>query len=142
VLVAHRSALRLCAMDESRHSEHWLTDTRDNWWNDDYLELIVRRLDLANACTILDVGSGKGHWGQRLLPMMSTDAQLSGLDPDPAWNKAARERAADLGLSERATYQQGRAESLPFDDASFDLVTCQTLLIHLADPAVAVSEMI
>lgn len=33
------------------------------------------------------------------------------------------------------------AHTLPFPDASFDLVTCQTVLIHVADPAAVIAEM-
>jgi SAM-dependent methyltransferase len=36
----------------------------------------------------------------------------------------------------------GEAERLPYPDATFDLTTCQTVLIHLADPAAALAEMI
>jgi SAM-dependent methyltransferase len=34
------------------------------------------------------------------------------------------------------------AEKLPFADASFDLVTCQTVLVHTRDPGAAVDEMV
>ena len=34
------------------------------------------------------------------------------------------------------------AETLPFADDSFDLVTCQTVLIHAADPGAVIDEMI
>ena len=34
------------------------------------------------------------------------------------------------------------AEELPFADESFDLVTCQTLLIHVADPRAVIAEML
>ena len=37
---------------------------------------------------------------------------------------------------------EGVVQALPFPDASFDLVTCQTLLIHVADPAAVLREMI
>ena len=40
------------------------------------------------------------------------------------------------------SYQVSVAEKLPFADASFDLVTCQTLLIHVADPGAVINEMI
>jgi SAM-dependent methyltransferase len=40
------------------------------------------------------------------------------------------------------TYQQGVAEQLPFADGSFDLVTCQTLLIHVRDPGGVIDEMV
>ncbi len=36
---------------------------------------------------------------------------------------------------------KGDIKRLPFEDNSFDLVTCQTLLIHLDSPILAVKEM-
>lgn len=40
-----------------------------------------------------------------------------------------------------AVFQVADALQLPFEDASFDATLCQTLLIHLGDPAKAVNEM-
>ncbi len=34
------------------------------------------------------------------------------------------------------------AEALPFDDETFDLVTCQTLLIRVADVPTVIAEMV
>ena len=53
--------------------------------------------------------------------------------------RSARRRS---GLADRFGYQVAVAEKLPFADASFDLVTCQTLLIHARDPGAAIDEMI
>jgi SAM-dependent methyltransferase len=49
--------------------------------------------------------------------------------------------AIPAGSTRRAS-QHGTAEQLPFTDASFDLVTCQTVLIHVPDPGAAIDEMI
>jgi SAM-dependent methyltransferase len=46
------------------------------------------------------------------------------------------------GLADRFSYRVAVAEKLPFADASFDLVTCQTVLIHMPDPGAAVDEMV
>jgi 2-polyprenyl-3-methyl-5-hydroxy-6-metoxy-1,4-benzoquinol methylase len=64
-----------------------------------------------------------------------------GVERDPRWVTQAREAATKLGLSDRWSFLQGVAEALPFADQSFDLVTCQTLLIHVADPAAVIAEM-
>ena len=37
---------------------------------------------------------------------------------------------------------QAGAEALPFEDATFDLVTCQTVLIHVPDPRAVVREFL
>ena len=56
-------------------------------------------------------------------------------------SRRARARPA-RGLDGRFSYQQGEAQRLPFPDDSFDLTTCQTVLIHLPDPAAAIAEML
>jgi ubiquinone/menaquinone biosynthesis C-methylase UbiE len=125
-----------------RHSEAVLSDRRDWWWNEDYLELVARRLRLAEHAAVLDVGSGQGHWGQRLLRWCAPGVQLSGVDGEPAWVVHAAARAAELGWAERCSYRVGRAEELPFASGSFSLVTCQTLLMHVSDPRLVLREML
>ena len=66
---------------------------------------------------------------------------MKGVDRDPLWVEKAGLRAAALGLPDRFGYQVAVAEKLPFVDASFDLVTCQTLLIHAPDPGAVIDEM-
>ena len=73
---------------------------------------------------------------------MPSCAHVQGVDRDPLWVEKAAARAAAHGLADRFTYQVAVAEKLPFTDASFDLVTCQTLLIHTPDPGAVVDEMI
>ena len=45
-------------------------------------------------------------------------------------------------MADRYRYQEGDATLLPFQAESFELVTCQTLLIHLRDPRSALREMV
>jgi SAM-dependent methyltransferase len=124
------------------HSAEYFGDTRDSWWNLDFLELIGRRLSLDHVRDVLDVGSGVGHWGQLLAKVLPPNARVQGVDRDPLWVEKAAERAAAHGLADRFTYQVASADKLPFPDASFDLVTCQTVLIHMADPAAVMDEMV
>lgn len=124
------------------HSAEYFGDTRDYWWNPDFLELMGRRLSLDRVRDVLDVGCGIGHWGQLLANMLSPDARVQGVDRDPLWVEKAIARASAHGLVGRFSYQVSAAERLPFADASFDLVTCQTVLIHMLDPGAAVDEMV
>lgn len=123
------------------HSQDWLNQTRDSWWNGDFLELLARRFGFDELNEVLDVGSGHGHWGQALLAFLPSDARLSGVDREAEWVDRARERALEIGIADRVSYLTGRVEQLPFPDAAFDLVTCQTVLIHLADVPIAIAEM-
>lgn len=118
------------------------TEWRDTWWNDDFLAFILARWGLGDSRRVLDVGCGAGHWGRSLLRALPEEARLDGVDIEPSFPELASKQAAERGLASRCTYQSAPAEELPFDDDSFDLVTCQTVLIHVADAATAVREMI
>lgn len=115
-------------------------DWRDTWWNPDYLDLIGQRLDLGHRNRLLDVGCGAGHWGRAVLQRMAADATLVGVDHEPAFFDAASQSARTKNLIAR--YQEARAEALPFEDDAFDVVTCQTVLIHVPDAAAVVAEML
>jgi SAM-dependent methyltransferase len=123
------------------HSAENFGDTRDHWWNLDFLRLMARRWRLDEARDVLDVGCGVGHWGMLLAAVMRNDVRVTGIDREQRWVDEATARARARGLDARFTYRQGEAQRLPFSDASFDLVTCQTVLIHMPDPAAVVREM-
>jgi len=118
------------------------SDWRDTWWNQDYLELLARRLDFAGAKRVLDVGCGAGHWGQRIATLLGDDARIDGVDHEGGFLEAARKRAAKRLGVDRCVYQEASAEALPFEDDTFDLVTCQTVLIHVPDVDQALREML
>jgi ubiquinone/menaquinone biosynthesis C-methylase UbiE len=128
-------------MTDRKHSQEILSDLRDDWWNSDYLELVADRLQLGAIEKALDVGCGHGHWGQRILPFLSSTAQLEGVDQEIAWAEKATSRLEGTPLAARCHYRQSDAASLPYPDASFDLVTCQTLLMHVPDPGLCLAEM-
>jgi SAM-dependent methyltransferase len=123
------------------HSAEYFGDTRDYWWNRDFLELMARRWRFSEVRDVLDVGCGVGHWGMLLASVLPEGARVTGVDREASWVEHATSRALARGLAERFHYRQGDAVQLPFPDDSFDLTTCQTVLIHLADPGAALAEM-
>ncbi|MCA1698034.1 MAG: methyltransferase domain-containing protein [Actinobacteria bacterium] len=127
---------------EPRHSAIYFGPQREFWWNPDHLRLLAHRWQLSMVETMLDVGSGLGHWGTSLLGLLAEAATLEGVDREPEWVVKATERAASAGFADRCRYRIGVADELPFADDSFDLVTCQTLLIHVADPSAVLREMV
>lgn len=116
-------------------------DWRDTWWNKDFLELMAKRWELGEARRVLDVGCGVGHWGRTLLPFLHPEATIDGVDMESAFVEKANAKARELGLGHRARYQVSAAERLPFEDGTFDVVTCQTVLIHVKDVPAALKEM-
>lgn len=110
---------------------------RDLFWNRDFLDLTARRFAFERVHDVLDVGCGAGHWSRAVLEHLPADARLVGVDVEEAFLSLAREK----GDPARTEFRVGAAEALPFEDESFDLVTCQLVMIHIKDPAVALAEM-
>lgn len=122
------------------HSAEYFGQERDYWWNLDFLDLMAKRWELEKVKSVLDVGCGLGHWGRLVAKFLPKDAKLTGIDREEKWIQGAAERVKDEpGMF---TYQIGSAEEIPFEDNSFDLVTCQTVLLHVKDANVAVKEML
>lgn len=77
---------------------------------------------------LLDIGCGRGRLSRAL---MKRGAGVSGIDPQEAMVALAREAAPDADL--RVT----GAESLPFDDASFDGTIILNSLHHVPEASIA-----
>ncbi len=123
------------------HSAEYFGDTRDDWWNEDFLGLVAKRWRFDRVREVLDVGCGVGHWGMALEAVLPKAARVTGIDRESAWVDHATARARARGLSDRFRYLRGEAEHLPFPDDTFEVTTCQTLLIHVADPGAVIAEM-
>lgn len=101
----------------------------------DFLEC---RVPLAGKHTI-DAGCAYGGF---LVAMAERGARPQGIDVDASWLALARHNFADAGLDlpvHRADLTRP-ADIAPFAGA-FDVVTCNDVLEHVADPAVAVRHV-
>lgn len=70
---------------------------------------------------VLDAGGGPGRYSIWLAEHGYT---VEHLDVSAEQVRLAREKAAEHGVSDRVTCQQGDIRDLPFDDAQFDAVCC------------------
>jgi ubiquinone/menaquinone biosynthesis C-methylase UbiE len=84
---------------------------------------------------VLDVGTGAGFLAG-LYAGLGHD--IVGCDFSESMLDRARERAARDGFE--ATFTGGDAEALPFENASFDVVTNRVMIWSLPHPGVAVRE--
>jgi len=84
---------------------------------------------------VLDVGVGTGAD----LPFFRPGVRITGIDLSPAMLAVARDRARELGM--RVDLMEGDAQTLPFDDASFDTVVCTLALCAIPDDRAAIAEM-
>ena len=81
-------------------------------------ELLIEALDLHSTERVLDVATGSGN---AALAAARRGCAVVGLDYVPALLERARLRAEAEGLE--AEFVEGDAEALPFEDASFDVVS-------------------
>jgi ubiquinone/menaquinone biosynthesis C-methylase UbiE len=98
---------------------------------------VARLLDPQPGESLLDVGCGPGNTTRRLARMRRATAPTVGLDASATMLARARRDTDDP----RVSYVAGRAEALPFDDFSFDLVTCLGALYLMDDPHRALHEL-
>jgi len=85
---------------------------------------------------LLDVGCGDGAYR---VEAAHRGATISGVDISLPILNAPRHRVTDNGVD--ADLHLDDAETLPFDDAAFDVVTAITTPCFLQDPSRAVNEM-
>jgi ubiquinone/menaquinone biosynthesis C-methylase UbiE len=86
---------------------------------------LVRELHLAPGASVLDLGCGDGRHSFKLAQEFGF--AVTGIDPvrhhvDVANERLAEATKQDPGLAGRVRFELGRAESLPLDDAGFDLI--------------------
>jgi demethylmenaquinone methyltransferase/2-methoxy-6-polyprenyl-1,4-benzoquinol methylase len=79
---------------------------------------------------VLDVATGPG--GVALQLAERTGAKVTGIDVTPQMLKAAQANVARSPAGRRVSLVLGRAEDLPFPDATFDALTFTYLLRYVA----------
>ena len=129
-------------MTQKGHSEEYFGDYRDYWYNFDFLELMAKRWELNKVNSILDVGCGQCHWTKLISTFLNPGTIIKAVDNDPKWTKE-NDDTNSFFSSKKMDFNliQASATELPFEDSTFDAVTCQTLLIHLKNPIDAIKEM-
>jgi ubiquinone/menaquinone biosynthesis C-methylase UbiE len=85
----------------------------------------------------LDVASGAGHTALALAPYV---AEVVAFDLTPQMLDEIARNAAARGLT-NVTLRQGAAESMPFFDSEFDIVTVRQAPHHFADIEASIREM-
>jgi ubiquinone/menaquinone biosynthesis C-methylase UbiE len=130
-------------MDTAQSTEG-LTESYNRWRSStlgqitDALEqkLLFELLGSVAGKMLLDVGCGDGALSSEIA---RHGAVVTGLDADPVMIAAARRRTESEGVPLRLI--EGRAEELPFGNATFDCVLAVTMLCFVQDTKRTVAEM-
>jgi SAM-dependent methyltransferase len=89
---------------------------------------------IGEAQRVLDVGCGPGALTGELVGRFGADA-VAAVDPSPGFVEAAGRRNPGVDV------RRAEAESLPFDDGSFDAALAQLVVHFMTDPAAGIAEM-
>ena len=118
------------------------------------VEAVIRRAGLGAGESVLDLGTGTGAVAERAAEIVAAGGssqradgsgqraggQVVGVDISPDMLAVARERMADGGLV-NVTLREGRGESIPAEDATFDVVLSSLTLMYVIDRAAAAREI-
>ena len=101
-------------------------------------KMILRELGASGGeAHILDIGCGTGKLAHRLITH-HRDARVFGIDLSESMIRASQPHVANEG---RIHLTVADSEHLPFEDATFDYVTCSNSFHHYPGQAAAVREM-
>src|SRR6202008_2468386 len=122
-----------------RLKETWMAGDYDRFSR--YMEqgarIFYEQLDIPAGCQLLDVACGSGQvalWAAR------DGVKVPGVDIAPNLVQRAQARANAEGLN--AHFVEGDAESLPFEDASFDVVTSLVGAMFAPRPELVARELL
>ncbi len=101
---------------------------------------LVSRVEAAPGQSVLDVACGTGAVAIELARRYG--CSVVGIDQSAEMLAAGRRRIGAAGVGGLVRVQEGQAESLPFEDESFDAVTFTYLLRYVEDPAATLSELV
>jgi SAM-dependent methyltransferase len=119
-------------MDERLMNAMLELDDR-HWWYRGRRRIIraeLDRLPVRAGARVLDAGCGSG----RTLEELRRYGEVFGIELDPG----AAQKAQERGCGE---VRIGRLEELPWEDGTFDLITCLDVIEHTPDDRVTLSEL-
>ncbi len=100
-------------------------------------KMILRELGDAGNARILDIGCGTGKLAHRMITH-HRDARVFGIDLCESMIRSAQHHVVS---EPRIHLSVADSEHLPFEDATFDYLTCSNSFHHYPNQAAAVKEM-
>lgn len=109
----------------------YLRNTRELYYNDDYLEFLVKTVwRITRPVNVVDYGCGYGYLGLKLLPLLPEGSTYTGIDKGTDLINTAREIFATLPY--KSDFIVADVEEIAIDK-KYDLAVCHALLLHLSN---------
>lgn len=97
-------------------------------------------LDLHPGARVLDAGCGTGDCARQIRNLLGEHGDVVGVDTSQHMIELARER--DVSSQYPTTFEIGDVQHLPFEASSFDACRVSRVLLHVADPEVALHALV
>lgn len=104
------------------------------------VEHVIRRAGLKAGQHVLDLGTGTGAVAVGAAGLVGHDGRVTAVDISPEMLVLARRRVVDLGLK-NLDFREGRAEAIPAEDSTFDVVLASLSLMYAIDRSAAAREI-
>jgi SAM-dependent methyltransferase len=104
------------------------------------VESVIERGDLKSGERVLDLGTGTGSVAIRAAALVGSAGKVTGVDISPDMLALTRRRLVDSGYT-NVGLREGRAERLPVDDGTVDVLLASLSLMYVIDRAAAAREM-
>ena len=98
-----------------------------------FRERLLRPARLQEGESVLDVGCGTGTLAIAAKRVVGVEGEVCGVDPSPEMISRARRKASRAKAN--VTFETAFAQSLPYPDSRFDVVSSTVMLHHLPGQA-------
>ena len=97
---------------------------------------VAQAAQIKSGDHVLDVACGTGVLARHIINLVGESGEVTGLDINPGMLAVAKRKSTVIN------WQEGKAEALPFEDATFDAVVSQFGLMFFDNRQAAIDEMI
>ncbi|MEI2316037.1 methyltransferase domain-containing protein [Bacillus paramobilis] len=117
----------------------YLKNTRDLYYNDDYVSFLVNTVwRITKPVHIVDYGCGYGYLGLILMPLLPKGSKYTGIDS----GETLLAEAIDLFrfLPYDSEFIEGDATEIELND-TYDIAICHAFLLHMSSPKTMLQKM-
>ncbi|MDP5276369.1 methyltransferase domain-containing protein [Chengkuizengella axinellae] len=118
----------------------YLQNTRDLYYNDDYLEFLVSSVwKISKPVHIIDYGCGYGYLGLKLLPLLPKGSIYKGIDKGEQLIDKAKNLFKNLPYETEFTATDVTEMNI---NREYDIAICHAFLLHMTNPKKILQKMI